>query len=347
MRQWSTSLTFPVWLRCLNNSWTSCRLTKHSTCMSRVAGLFRLLAFCSSWTERFGVHVKCHNFVYVTGDCDVFRFHAWDRLVLNQEDADDHDDWKLQNKVHSLCQNGFSLVAARTRQFTNWVSTRPYGSSIGILFVITSGRGMCAPFSLSQKKYSSSWYAQAFRILWERFRVIGGTRDNLCAQMDWRITVWRLVAHQRTWRSPLLKIFSIMSGKWISGLLLWISRSSCRWLYIYEGARISGPCRVMSYCLSLNHSSALSIGTLHAEWESVFKSQDHQVIRGVDEVSEFHSRSSQVRDHCDTSSRYDAVGTLRWDYYAHLTNTGGGYHGVEFLPERSCPKRINFNYTVP
>ena len=37
-----------------------------------------------------------------------------------------------------------------------------------------------------------------------------------------------------------MKVFSIMSGKWISGLQLSIPRSPCRWLCV-RSARVSGP----------------------------------------------------------------------------------------------------------
>ena len=66
-------------------------------CMSIVAG-FLVACLQFQLTEQFGVHVKCHNFVCVTGSC-VFSLPRLEP-PRTQECADNHD-------TAGSCNGGF------------------------------------------------------------------------------------------------------------------------------------------------------------------------------------------------------------------------------------------------
>ena len=72
MRPWSTSLDVPCLVTCLIDSWISLSInqTFHVHVQSRWTVSVACLLF--QLTERFGVHVQCHNFVCVTGGCEFF-----------------------------------------------------------------------------------------------------------------------------------------------------------------------------------------------------------------------------------------------------------------------------------
>ena len=375
MRQWSTSLESPCLVACLNNSWTSLQIFQ--TFFVHVNSRWTVLVTYLSLqlTERFDVHVKCHNFVCVTGGCDFFTstlgiasysikrmLTVTTRLEAAEEDfsAVSHISvhclaswcwlWEQVTVVTELCcrlkmflagdSSGPSIhqlvwhASIHDLEFCLWprvtegCALRPH-SRKAVFFVVMRADIANSLGAISRHRGS------------DRLSFSSDGLNNYCRSSS------RSSAFLRVFTLEDIFDYELEMDIWLHSLNFPIIVS----LIVCGVLEFQDQSRVMSYCLSLTHSWSRWYSQYWARIN--FESHVRHVIGVVNKVSEFHSRSRQVRGHGDTSSRYDTVETLRWDCYAHLTNTGGGKHGVEFqvkrrkiLREQCCPKRIYFNHMI-